>query len=97
LTATQNILALIAALDDITELSAIGMAVSARVAAIEHSNGSNGSGDDELISAAEAAQLLGISKSFLYRRKLAFSVRVGRRAMFSKRGIERFIAKNAGK
>ena len=42
--------------------------------------------------------MLGVSASYLYHgRKLPFAVRVGARRMFSRRGIQKFIAKQQGK
>lgn len=46
---------------------------------------------DENLSIDEAAQRLGISKDFLYRHDLPFKVRIGRRVLFSSRGISRWL------
>ena len=55
--------------------------------------------DDELVDAQEAATMLGVSASYLYHaEKLPFAVKgLGRRRMFSRVGIQKFIAKNTGK
>lgn len=54
--------------------------------------------DDELIDVAEASRILGLSPSYLYHAKsLPYMVRVGNRRRFSRAGIQRFIAKQAGK
>src|SRR5438132_10675444 len=47
---------------------------------------------DELVDIAEASRRLSISRSFLYRHtcRLAFSRRVGRRLLFSSRGIDHY-------
>lgn len=47
---------------------------------------------DENISAATAAQRLGVSKYWLYRnaRRLPFAHRIGRRVVFSTQGLERW-------
>ncbi len=45
---------------------------------------------DENLSIDEAARRLGVSKDFLYRTKLPFRVRIGRRVLFSARGLERW-------
>jgi hypothetical protein len=80
---------------DIATLSAIGMAVSARIASLaQHSNSA---GDDELCDVSEAARITGLSESALYHGKWPFIVRLGRRRMFSRSGIQKFIAKNAGR
>ena len=47
-------------------------------------------GHDENLSIDEAARRLGVSKDFLYRTKLPFKVRIGRRVLFSARGLERW-------
>jgi excisionase family DNA binding protein len=48
---------------------------------------------DELLSAAEAARRLGISKDYLYRRasKYPFTRTQGRRLLFSAQGIDKYI------
>src|SRR5258706_505556 len=47
---------------------------------------------DENLNAAEAARRLGISRDWLYknRGRLPFAVRLGRRVVFSARGLERW-------
>jgi hypothetical protein len=73
-------------------------ALLAAIAALLAKPHSNGASDDELVDASEAAELLGMSESYLYHtKKLPFRVKVGRRQMFSRNGIQKFIAKNAGK
>jgi predicted DNA-binding transcriptional regulator AlpA len=49
---------------------------------------------DANLSAVEAARRLGISKDWLYRNaeRLPFAVRIGRRVLFSARGLERWNA-----
>jgi hypothetical protein len=92
---TADIIAAIAALDP-SEAPAIlsaGYALMARAA-----DKPNGTGDDELVDASEAARMLGMSESYLYHAtKLAFRVKVGRRQMFSRNGIQKFINKQQGK
>jgi predicted DNA-binding transcriptional regulator AlpA len=47
---------------------------------------------DENISAAEAARRLGVSRDWLYKaRNLPFRVRVGRRVVFSAKGLARWM------
>ena len=47
---------------------------------------------DENLSAQEAARRLGVSKDYLYRhaRRLPFARRIGRRLLFSAKGLERW-------
>jgi len=47
---------------------------------------------DRNVSAAEAARRLGMSRDWLYRNaaKLPFTVKIGRRVLFSARGLERW-------
>jgi predicted DNA-binding transcriptional regulator AlpA len=45
---------------------------------------------DENLSAQEAARRLGLSTDYLYRSKLPFKVRIGRRVLFSAKGLERW-------
>jgi hypothetical protein len=94
LTAAENILALIAQIDP-ADIPAVLAACAARMAAVmQHSKGAD---DDGLVDAKEAARLLAVSPSFLYHRRLDFAVQVGRRRMYSRKGIQRFIARNAGR
>lgn len=48
---------------------------------------------DELLDIAEAARRLGVSRDFLYRnqRDFPFSRRLGRRLLFSARGVDNYI------
>jgi len=48
---------------------------------------------DELLSVADAAQRLAVSKEFLYRNhaQLPFTRRMGRKLLFSSLGLERYI------
>jgi hypothetical protein len=53
---------------------------------------------DELIDVKAASAMTGMSESYLYHAKrLPFVVKVGRRRMFSRRGIQKFIAKQQDK
>jgi excisionase family DNA binding protein len=52
---------------------------------------------DKNLSIEEAARRLGISKDFLYRTKLPFKVRIGRRVLFSARGLERWNQNRQGR
>lgn len=54
---------------------------------------------DRLLTVAEAAQRLGLSKDHLYRHANAypFVVRLGSRLRFSERGFERYIRQRQGR
>ena len=45
---------------------------------------------DKNLSIDEAARQLGVSRDWLYKTKLPFKVRIGRRVLFSARGLERW-------
>jgi predicted DNA-binding transcriptional regulator AlpA len=50
-------------------------------------------GSDRLLTADEAAERLGVTVRWLYRRKLPFARRLSRKALrFSERGLERWLA-----
>lgn len=63
--------------------------------------GRNGNSDqaDKLLSIEEAAAKLSTSRDWLYRRaeKLPFTIRLGRRLLFSQTGIEQFIRRRMGR
>jgi predicted DNA-binding transcriptional regulator AlpA len=86
---------LIAAIAEIDPADA--PALLAAIAALLAKPHSNGASDDELVDVSEAARITGLSESALYHGKFPFTVRLGRRRMFSRAGIQRYIAKNAGK
>jgi helix-turn-helix protein len=46
---------------------------------------------DELLSVKQAALKLGCSRDFLYKRDLPFVVRLGRKRMFSRNGIDKYL------
>jgi hypothetical protein len=48
---------------------------------------------DELLNVSQAAQKLGCSRDFLYRGNFGFVVRLGRKKMFSRVGIEEYLKK----
>lgn len=54
---------------------------------------------DRLLSAREASAKLGASEDWLYRRSrtLPFTVRIGRKVLFSEAGIERYIRQRMGR
>ena len=53
---------------------------------------------DELLAVKEAALKLKVSQNYLYQnsKTLPFTVRVGRRLLFSAQGIDRYIQQNQG-
>jgi predicted DNA-binding transcriptional regulator AlpA len=55
--------------------------------------------EDRLLDAGEAAQRLGTSPDWLYRRaaRLPFTVRLGRALRFSAQGIDRYIRQRQGR
>ena len=67
-------------------------AASARLLAMPPVSSGRTTGPDENLDVAEAARRLGVSKDWLYRHAngLPFTVRVGRRLVFSARGLERW-------
>jgi len=57
----------------------------------------DGAEGDKLLNTAEAASRLGVSEDYLYRhhKTLAFTRRVGRKLLFSAKGIEKYISQRA--
>jgi hypothetical protein len=53
-------------------------------------------GPDENLGADEAARRLGVSVDWLYKSKLPFKVKIGRRVLFSARGLERWNRQRTG-
>ena len=81
----------------IAALSARLAAEAARGLASPNPQRRQAEGPDENLSIEEAARRLGISKDFLYRTKLPFKVRIGRRVLFSARGLERWNRNHQGR
>ncbi len=72
-------------------------AVQARLAAylvVEDDGNGAVSQEDHLLDATQAAARLGVTRAWLYRHKLPFAVRLGRRVRFSAKGIDRYINRN---
>jgi hypothetical protein len=86
---------LIAAINaaDVADMPALLAAIAGRLAEPRAAN-VPGEGT-ELVDIDEAERLTGMSKSFLYHQRLPFAVKVGRRRMFSRTGIKKFIEKNS--
>lgn len=78
-------------------LSAIQTALTVRL--IASPSGAPSPADDHLLDIEEAAERLGITKDWLYRRsaKLPFTVRMGNRLRFSSNGIDRYIQQRKGR
>ena len=56
------------------------------------------SADDELLDVSRAAAMLSISRNYLYRHSALFSpVRVGKRLLFPRRSLLKYIAQNTRK
>jgi hypothetical protein len=94
----SDIIAALSECTDLTALSAIGVALAARIAALASS--SNGKSDDRAVSVREAAELTGLSESALYHGNFPFEIKgkaQGRKRTFSYNGIQRYIARNTGK
>jgi hypothetical protein len=60
-------------------------------------NGDGRETADENLSAEEAARRLGLSTDYLYRNELPFKLRIGRRVLFSARGLERWNRTRTGR
>jgi predicted DNA-binding transcriptional regulator AlpA len=61
-------------------------------------NETGGAEEDRLLDVREAALMLAVSADYLYRnaKRFPFTLRVGSRVRFSRRGIERFIRQRSG-
>ena len=57
----------------------------------------NGTVQDENLSVGKAAERLGVSTDWLYKTDLPFKVRIGRRVVFSARGLERWNRSRVGR
>ena len=81
----------------LTQLSAVQSSMAARLVASAADD--SGKADDTLLDVDEAAERLGVSADWLYRRtkKLPFVVRLGRHVRFSAEGIDRFIRNRIGR
>jgi hypothetical protein len=79
---------------NIADMPALLAAIAGRLAERQATPASEAT---ELVDIDEAETLTGMSKSFLYHARLPFAVKVGRRRMFSRTGIQKYIEKNSGK
>ena len=66
--------------------------------AANNSRNNDAKENDELIEVKEASQILKVSENYLYQhsKDLPFTVRMGSKVLFSRKGIERFIRQNCG-
>src|SRR5262249_19822028 len=80
----------------LSQLSAVQSAMAARLVAADHEEATS---DDALLTVEQAAQRLGVSKDWLFRRSrtLPFVVRLGRHLRFSNRGIDRYLRGRTGR
>lgn len=85
------------------ERAGLVVALSARVAALaagilaaaEHTSRAT-EDPDQNVSVEEAARRLGVSADWVYRNRLPFKVRIGRRVLCSVHGLERWSRQRAG-
>ena len=80
-------------------LAAIATSVAARFLAAAADDHTASDGADRNLGIAEAAERLGVSKDFLYRRakRLPFTRRIGRRLLFSAQGLEAWNRRRAAR
>ena len=78
-------------------LSAVQSAMAARLISVDRDETS--STEDVLLTVDQAADRLGVSKDWLFRRSrtLPFVVRLGRHLRFSSRGIDRYLRNRTGR
>ena len=81
----------------LSQLSALQGAMAARLIAADHDEAA--SPQETLLTIDEAAERLGVSKDWLFRRSrtLPFVVRLGRHLRFSGRGIDRYLRNRTGR
>lgn len=81
----------------LSQLSALQGAMAARLIAADRDEPV--SGEDTLLTVDQAAERLGVSTDWLFRRSrtLPFVVRLGRHLRFSNRGIERYLRNRTGR
>ncbi len=83
----------------ICQLAALQSVLAARLvsAVVGGNSHQDATRDHDLLSVTEAARKLRVSKDWLYRNKhLPFRIRMGRRILFSSRGIEKYICQRQG-
>ena len=85
-----------AMMGDLERLKAV---LWARLSLPQASGNGSAESSDRLLSAQEAAGVLHTSTDYLYRHssRLPFTVRMGRKVLFSEAGIERYIRQRMGR
>jgi excisionase family DNA binding protein len=81
----------------LSQLSAVHSAIAARLMAADRDEPT--ATEDTLLTVSQAAERLGVSKDWLFRRSrtLPFVVRLGRHLRFSNRGIDRYLRSRTGR
>ena len=81
----------------LSQLSAVQSAMAARLISADRDEPT--STEDTLLTVDQAAERLGVSKDWLFRRSrtLPFVVRLGRHLRFSNRGIDRYLRSRTGR
>ena len=81
----------------LSQLSALQTAIAARLVSADREE--TASTEDTLLTVDQAAERLGVSKDWLFRRSrtLPFVVRLGRHLRFSNRGIDRYLRSRTGR
>ena len=81
----------------LSQLSALQGAMAARLISADRDEAA--SAEETLLTVDEAAERLGVSKDWLFRRSrtLPFVVRLGRHLRFSGRGIDRYLRNRTGR
>src|SRR5437867_2943362 len=81
----------------LSQLSAVQSAMAARLISADRDEPT--STEDTLLTVDQAAERLGVSKDWLFRRSrtLPFVVRLGRHLRFSNRGIDRYLRHRTGR
>ena len=81
----------------LSQLSALQGAMAARLISADRDEPM--SGEDTLLTVDQAAERLGVSTDWLFRRSrtLPFVVRLGRHLRFSNRGIDRYLRNRTGR
>ena len=81
----------------LSQLSALQGAMAARLMSADRDETT--STEDALLTVDQAAERLGVSKDWLFRRSrmLPFVVRLGRHLRFSNRGIDRYLRNRTGR
>jgi predicted DNA-binding transcriptional regulator AlpA len=82
-----------------TQLAALQTVLAARLIDEQAEWDKSQGNGDRLMEVGEAAQKIGVSEDWLYRRsdKLPFAVHMGRKVRFSEQGIEKYIRQRMGR